>query len=1072
MAQAEDEISETDQDDVAAPRRRRWVRRVLLGILLILLSAIAILWLSRDHIADNFIGEQLVQLGLPATYDIESIEPDQQILTNIVIGDPARPDLTIDRVTVNITYGFGGPSIGLITVEKPRAFGSYRDGVLSFGALDPLLFPDSDEPPGLPEIDLELIDGRALLETDFGPVGLKAQGKGRLNDGFSGILAVAAPNLDGGGCKARRSSLYGSIAVSGGKPAFSGPLRIAELSCPSSGVAVKNAAVQLEGGSDAEFAAISGTARLATDAASVAGNAVGGLNGTLRGTWRDQALAGTYSLAARSVGTAQLGAALMTAEGSIRARDSFEQIELTADVEGNGVRLGDTLDAALADLSASTNGTLAAPLLTKIRSSLKRESRGSRLAAQINLRQTGKITSVVIPQASLGGGGGANLLSLSRFQLSTAGGGTPRFSGNIVTGGPGLPNIIGRMERSERGNLVFRMRMAEYAERGSSVAIPELVVLQGANGTLGFSGNVVASGPLPGGSTRNLALPVSGNYTSNGGLAVWRKCTQVRFDQLILANLVVDRRAVTLCPASGQPILRSDARGLRIAAGAPSLDLSGTLADTPILIASGPVGFAYPGALSARNLDITLGELESANRFTISNLDALIGENIAGTFSEADIRLFSVPLDLSNASGNWDYTNGILSLAEGSFTATDRSESQRFKPLLAREAKLTLADSIIKAAAVLREPASDREIVLVDILHNLTDASGFANLTVDALRFDKNLQPEALSGLALGVIANADGVITGTGRIDWNKDAVTSSGTFASESFDFAAAFGPVKGASGTVRFTDLINLTTAPDQRIKIASINPGIEVNDGELAFSLRDGVMVSIVGGRWPFMGGTLELQPVQLNFGAPETRAYILKIEGLDAAQFIAQMELGNLSATGTFDGEIPLVFDQDGNGSIQGGLLIARAPGGNVSYVGELTYEDMTPIVNFAFDALRSLDYKEMRIGMEGSLTGELVTKVRFDGVKQGADTKRNFITRQLADLPIRFNVNIRAPFYQLITSVKAMYDPAFIKDPRDLGLIKSATGQAKPPTVTVQPVPKIPKPDEPPIQGSESERMP
>ncbi len=93
------------------------------------------------------------------------------------------------------------------------------------------------------------------------------------------------------------------------------------------------------------------------------------------------------------------------------------------------------------------------------------------------------------------------------------------------------------------------------------------------------------------------------------------------------------------------------------------------------------------------------------------------------------------------------------------------------------------------------------------------------------------------------------------------------------------------------------------------------------------------------------------------------------------------------------------------------------------------------MANFAFDALKSLDYSTMTIAMRGDLEGDIVTNVKFDGVKQGAGTKRNFITRQVAKLPIQFNVNIRAPFYQLITSFKAMYDPAFVKDPRTLGLV-------------------------------------
>jgi hypothetical protein len=104
----------------------------------------------------------------------------------------------------------------------------------------------------------------------------------------------------------------------------------------------------------------------------------------------------------------------------------------------------------------------------------------------------------------------------------------------------------------------------------------------------------------------------------------------------------------------------------------------------------------------------------------------------------------------------------------------------------------------------------------------------------------------------------------------------------------------------------------------------------------------------------------------------------------------------------------------------------------------------------------------MLLQMDGSLTGEIVTRVRFDGVSQGAGAKQNFLTRQVAKLPFRFDVNVRAPFYALITSIRAMYDPAFIRDPREIGLIDSA-GKA------VAPQGAAPKAGEGPIQPSESE---
>jgi hypothetical protein len=251
---------------------------------------------------------------------------------------------------------------------------------------------------------------------------------------------------------------------------------------------------------------------------------------------------------------------------------------------------------------------------------------------------------------------------------------------------------------------------------------------------------------------------------------------------------------------------------------------------------------------------------------------------------------------------------------------------------------------------------------------------------------------------------------------------------------DFAAAFGPVKGASGTIRFTDLLGMVSAPDQQLKIASINPGIEVGEGMLTYELRPDSVLAVKGATWPFLDGTLTLLPVTMRMGVAEVRRYTLMIEGLNAARFVERMELANLSATGTFDGTLPLVFDENG-GRIDGGQLRARAPGGNVSYVGALTYKDLSAMANFAFDALKSLDYKDMGITMEGPLAGEIITRVQFSGIRQGTSAKRNFLTDRIAKLPIRFNVNLRAPFFQLASSFRSLYDPSYVRDPRSLGLL-------------------------------------
>ena len=336
----------------------------------------------------------------------------------------------------------------------------------------------------------------------------------------------------------------------------------------------------------------------------------------------------------------------------------------------------------------------------------------------------------------------------------------------------------------------------------------------------------------------------------------------------------------------------------------------------------------------------------------------------------------------------------------------------------------------------MREPKTLNEVTRVDLAHNLNDGSGYADLAVDGITFDENFQPLALTARALGVVANVVGTVTGTGRIDWNDVGVTSTGRFSSDALDLAAAFGPVKGASGTVVFTDLLGLTTAPNQRIKVAAINPGIEINDGEIGFALRTGEVLSLTDARWPFLGGTLEMRPLDITIGAEETRTYLLVIEGLEAARFIERMELNNLSANGTFDGTIPIIFDAKGNGRLENGVLKSRAPGGNLAYVGDLSYEDMGVFANYAFQALRDLSYDQMDIGMNGPLTGELVTQVRFEGIGQGESAQSNFITRRIAELPIELRINIRAPFYQLMSTTRSLYDPSAVRDPRSLGLLR------------------------------------
>ena len=1076
---AADQVELPDETDgTVAPPRRRWPLAFAI-FALILAIAFAWAWASRERLAGNYLEAQLRELGLPATYEIEQVGLEQQVLRNIVIGDPRRPDLTIERAEARLRYRFGFPTIGRITVVRPRLYGSWRGGELSFGSLDKVLFAEATpkQPFRLPDLDVNIVDGRSRLDTDSGPVGLKLVGAGRLRDGFAGTLAGIAPEAVVSGCRLRRATVYGAVAIAAEKPRFTGPLRVAGAACPG-GAMIEQAGLQVDATFDKALDGGEATLRLETGAVAAGGVAANRLKGTGRLTYRKQALTARYDLAAESLAASSFGAGLLRAEGTLRSQHGagkgLGRIELDGTLGGERLALGQGLDGSLAEIQRASADTLLAPMLAQLRAALRRETPGSKLSASYLARAGEGGLALTVPQASLQGGSGQTLLAVSRFQLIPSGGGAPQLSGNLMTGGAGLPQIAGRMERPSGGpnggGAVLRLTMADYRAGNARLAIPSLTLAQGPGGALGFVGRAVLSGPLPGGAATNLAVPIDGNWSSAGGLSVWRRCIPVAFDRLALANLTIERRSVTLCPPSGGAMVRSTAGGTRFAAGATRLDLVGRLGSTPIRIASGPVGFAMPGALSARSVDIALGPAATASRFRLSNLSAQIGKDIAGKFDGTDVRLAAVPLDLLGARGSWRYAGGVLSIADGTFRLIDRQPVARFEPLNAQDGTLTLKNNVIDANALMTEPTSGREVVRAVIRHDLGNGRGRADLTVPGIAFDGKLQPVALTRLALGVVANVAGSVRGEGTIQWNEAGQTSTGRFTTDDLDFAAVFGPVKGASGTIVFTDLLNLVTAPDQRLRIASINPGIEATDGELRYELRPHSQISVLGARWPFLDGTLTLDPTVMNLGIDETRRYTLRVEGIEAAKFVERLDLGNITATGKFDGVLPLVFDQNG-GRIEGGMLTSRPPGGNVSYVGALTYKDLSTMANFAFEALKSLNYKEMRIGMDGALAGEIVTRVRFTGVTQGAGTKQNFLTKRLANLPIQFNINIRASFIELVGVIKRTYDPAYIKDPREIGLLDA---QGKPVTPKAPPPGPAPPPAIKPqdIQPSDSEKSP
>jgi hypothetical protein len=1008
--------------------RRRWIA---LGLAAAVLVGAGTAWLSRERIAADVIDDYLADSGVAAAYDIVSLTPREQVIENLVVGDPARPDLTVRRLVISLGAGWAGPQVRGVQVEGARVFASYRGGRFSLGALDPLVFTGSDAALRLPAINVTIRDARALVDSDYGRLGLKLDGAGRLDDGFAGTLAATAPGIGVEGCRAGSATLYGKLTTDAGAPRLDGPLRLSRLAC--AGASLARADIGTRVSLKPDFTAADADFRIEGEGARTAGLVAAGIGGTAELSWSPGRLALGHDLALSGIAAPQGRLARLAAEGSWRGAADFASGQWEGTLRGIGLIPASDLSASLSAAERGGGGTLIAPLIAQFRTGLTRALDGASFRSDAIVRHKGSQASLIVSDASLATRSGTRVLALSRASAALGSNGLSGLSGNLIAGGAGLPTISGRIEQQASGGWTMRLAMADYTAGTNRMAIPRLSLRSSRGGAFAFDGVVNASGDLPDGAVSDLTVPLEGTWSQARGLAIGTRCTPVRFARLAVSGLVLGGQAVTLCPDGSAPIFAYRG-GPILAARTGALNLEGTLGENPASISATGAVLRYPQPFAVEGLAARIGTGDSEVRLAATNLTGGLSGEMAGNFTGGTARLAAVPFDLDAIAGRWAFADGGLRLTGGDFLLSDRPAAgalARFEPLMAEGASLTLADNRLTADALLQHRESGRSAVRVVIVHDLNTAVGSARLTVPGLVFDDAFQPQDLSYLAQGVVALADGTVTGTGRIDWRGGKVTSRGTFATEDFDFAAAFGPVRGLSGKVEFNDLIDLTTAPDQRVTIAAINPGVEVLAGTVQFELKNGTLLALEDARFPFMGGTLTMRPLVMDFSRPEERRYIFEIVGLDAARFVAQMELTNISATGIFDGTVPVVFDADGRGRIESGVLIARAGGGNVAYIGELSYEDLGTMGNYAFSALRSLDYRQMSVGLGGQLDGEIITSFEFDGVRQGAGTSRNFVTRRLARLPIRFRVNVRSEnFYELATMVRSFWDAEYLGDPR------------------------------------------
>lgn len=1023
-----------DEPAGAQPRPRRRMRRIAATSGFALALVAGGLWLARAPIADNFLAGELAGRGVQGRYQITRIGPRTQRIDNLVIGDPRRPDLTARFIEIDLVWGLSGPRISRLQASGVRLSARMSGGQLDLGQFG-RLFEGGGGPARLPDWIVALEDARAEITTEMGRIIIGLDGQGALRSGFVGKLNLAAPTLRAGDCATTALMAPLTLGTESERILIKGPVSSQDVLCAETGLRVAAPELDVNLRSDLGLTEVSGALTLRSDRAAQAGRALRQVTGLVTFSGSGEELRGSAAIAAESAAFDGLEAAGTRVGGNFALRPMRRDRALAW--QGMAT-LDNARIARLIDLDrfeGSMAGTPAGPLASKLARAIERLGVANRIELGGQLNMLGARGNARIDRLALSAASGARIENWEGSVLRLDWPGGLRASGRIDMRGGGLPEGHFRFSMDDRGGLRGTARLAPYGDGTARLALAPVAFALDARGHAQIRTVVSLDGPLPDGAVTGLTMPIDAGIAPDGALRLAGDCAPLRWTRLRTAGLTLDPASLRVC---GLADGRVEVGPIALAGRLGESALAFSAASARYSLATGRFDIAAP--------DLRIGAGESPVRMAAQRLTGAAASTggFAGSIEQGAARIGTVPLDLMQIAGEWRFARARLDMA-GALRVRDTQAERRFDPLGGRDVRLTLADGQIEARGMLAHPVRQVPIATVTIRHALGTGQGEALIALDGLRFGRALQPDDLTPFALGIVANVEGVVEGGGRIRWDGQQVRSDGRFRTSDMSFAAAFGPVTGFATDIGFVDLLGLRTGPGQVMTMASVNPGIDVRDGTIRYALRSGEQAVIEGGQWPFSGGTLELLPAILDLDARKPRHLTFRVVGLDAGAFINTLELDNISATGTFDGLLPMIFDAHG-GRVAGGLLVARQQGnpplvlsttegltvpcdptrqsGRLAYVGEVSNADLGAFGKLAFDALKNLRYRCLAIQLDGAIDGEFVTRLSINGINQGTEeARRSFLARPFLGLPFIFNVRIEAPFRGLLNTANGLADP-------------------------------------------------
>ncbi|QGZ94035.1 Dicarboxylate transport [Terricaulis silvestris] len=604
------------------------------------------------------------------------------------------------------------------------------------------------------------------------------------------------------------------------------------------------------------------------------------------------------------------------------------------------------------------------------------------------------------------------------------------------------------------------LTLSNWSADGASIAANELnigiaISPQGI-GRIDLQGPARVTGPLGEGEVRDMVADLDLAVLWNPGWRVVpnRGCIPIRLGGIDAAGLSFHNGAFSLCALDGALIAADAQRNLSGGFNIRGLGLNGRMAGehgAPARLSAANV----IGRFRGRTGDVTLAveaqtpslriDMAEGRPLAIAMQRATANAHIAnntwrvdGQFDSGSLADPTLPGSVSTITGRWsaapDENDGpIIRVEAGEALLTANrpaSEEERplFNPLRLTNVDASVRNGRIEATGQILLADRARQLAQFVAQHMIDEGTGDARVIAESIVFGNDLQPYEITEQARGMVENMRGPASLNANILWTRDAITSNGRVGLNGVSLATSTIPVvRDVRGEIYFDNLFELTTPPGQQITVGELNPGIAVHNGRVSFQLLPEQQVSIERAEFDFASGILAMAPTTIRLGAEETQ-FILTLRDVDAAELINTFEIPDLAATGTVEGNFPLLLTRR-SAFIQNGVLRASTEGGTIAYTGNAGGDAAGP-ARIAFDALRNFRYDALSLTLDGDLNGEVVSSIEFSGHNAGGAVDLGQIAPipgvgsvTVRGVPFDFNVRVSAPFRSLAQTAATITDP-------------------------------------------------